>query len=355
MSSVASEDTLDKSFVLISHVARSGAMGTLSSHLLLYVGRWGGRRAGTFGGRAGSNRGMTRRVTAVAVAVIGAAILQGQTPKWEVVSIRPAKECSGPGPGAGATKDGKKSAPEGAAPQGPSPGRLNMCTTIGNLLPQAYVYQASGQRFSASIPRVMTTVPVEGAPGWLNSDFYQINAKAEGAPIWETMMGPMMRALLEDRFKLKVRLENREVSAYALTVAKGGPKLKAVKGTCATADCGPTGASRRAAIMSWGFIGTAEDFSKILVSFLDRPTVDKTGLKGLYNFHLEFTPDETSPGFVTRMQRLPDSEQTGAAVDPTGGVSIFTALQEQLGLKMEGTKTSREVLVIERVERPSEN
>jgi len=280
-------------------------------------------------------------------------VLQGQTPKWEAVSIRPTKDCGGPGPGA--TKDGKKSAPEGAAPQGPSPGRLNMCTTIGNLIPQAYVYQASGQRFSASTPKMMVTVPVEGAPGWLNSDFYQINAKAEGAPIWEMMMGPMMRALLEDRFKMKVRHENREVPAYALTVAKGGSKLKAVKGTCATADCGPTGASRRGANMSWGFIGTAEDFSKILVSWLDRPAVDKTGLTGLFNFHLEFTPDETSPGFLARMQTMRDSGPAGAAADPTGGVSIFTAIQEQLGLKLEGTKAPREILVIERVERPSEN
>ncbi len=294
---------------------------------------------------------MSRRVLAVAAAVIGAGVLQGQTPKWEVVSIRPTKECGGPGPGAAAMKDGKKSGPaDGALPR-PSPGRLNMCTTIANLIPQAYVYQASGKRSSGVL---MVTVPIEGAPGWVNS-FYQINAKAEGTPIWEMMMGPMMRALLEDRFKLKIRRESREVPAYALTVAKGGSKLQAVKGTCATADCGPTGASRKGANMSWGFIGTAEDFSKLLVSWLDRPVVDKTGLTGLFNFHLEFTPDETSPGFLARMQQLPDGGTGAAPADPTGGTSLFTAMQEQLGLKLEGTKAPREILVIERVERPSEN
>jgi uncharacterized protein (TIGR03435 family) len=275
------------------------------------------------------------------------------TPKWEAVSV-PAKDCGGPGPGAGATKDGKKAAPDGGGRPGPSPGRLNMCTTIANLIPQAYLYQASGRARSFT-GGVVVTVPVEGAPGWVNSDFYQINAKAEGTPIWEMMMGPMMRALLEDRFKLKARIENREVPAYAMTVAKGGSKLQAVKGTCATADCGPTGASRRGANMSWRFIGTADDFSKLLVSFLDRPAVDKTGLAGLFNFHLEFTPDETSPGFLARMQTMRDSEPTGAPADPTGGASLFTAMREQLGLKLEGTKAPREILVIDRVERPSEN
>jgi uncharacterized protein (TIGR03435 family) len=249
-------------------------------------------------------------VLAVAAAVIGAAVLQGQTPESEAVSIRPTKDCGGPGPGADATKDGKKSGPAGGALPGPSPGRLIMRTTVANLIPQAYVYQASGKRSTGQV-KVVVAVPMEGAPGWVNSDLYQINAKAEGTPIWEMMMGPMMRTLLEDRFKLKVRLENREVPVCALTVAKGGSKLKAVRGTCATADCGPTEAWRKGATMIWGFIGTADDFSKILVSWLGRPAIDKTGLTGLYNFHLEFTPDETSPGFLARMQRLPDGGLAG--------------------------------------------
>jgi uncharacterized protein (TIGR03435 family) len=107
--------------------------------------------------------------------------------------------------------------------------------------------------------------------------------------------------------------------------------------------------------MSWGFIRTADDFSKLLVAFLDRPAVDKTGLAGLFNFHLEFTPDETSPGFLARMQQMRDSGPAGAATDPTGGTTIFTAMQEQLGLKLESTKAPREILVIDHVERPSEN
>ena len=107
--------------------------------------------------------------------------------------------------------------------------------------------------------------------------------------------------------------------------------------------------------MSWGFIGTADDFSKLLDSFLDRPVVDMTGLAGLFNFHLEFTPDETSPGFLARMRTMGDSGPTGVPADPTGGTSLFTAMREQLGLKLEGAKAPREILVIDHVERPSEN
>ena len=86
------------------------------------------------------------RVLAAAAAVTVVAALQAQTPKWEAVSIRPAKDCGGPGPGA--TKDGKKSAPDSGGRQGPSPGRLSICTSIANLIPQAYVYQAGGRAHS---------------------------------------------------------------------------------------------------------------------------------------------------------------------------------------------------------------
>jgi uncharacterized protein (TIGR03435 family) len=281
-------------------------------------------------------------------------------PKWEAVSIKPAKDCDF-GRGPGAAKDGKKNAPAGA-PAGPSPGRLNMCISVAALLPGAYRDFATGQ--ASTTPRLIVPVPVEDAPAWLDSERFQINAKAFGTPNWEMMMGPMMQALLEDRFKLKVHRENREVPGFALTVAKAG-KIKSVPGVCPgfpsgppspnDADCGPTGAGRKGANMTWGFIGTADQFSKILVSQLDRPVADKTGLTGLFNFHLEFAPDETSPGFLRRMQQLEDDRPAGAPADPTGGISIFTAVQEQLGLKLEPAKEPREFIVIDHVEKPSAN
>jgi uncharacterized protein (TIGR03435 family) len=292
------------------------------------------------------------------VAAQSTKVKSASIPKWEVVSIRPAKDCD-IGPGPAAAKDVKKNAVAGPPP-GPSPGRLNMCVSLSYLIPQAYVYNASGQARTTAL--VVVPIPMEGAPAWLDSSRFQINAKAEGTPSYEMLTGPMMRALLEDRFKLKIRRENRDVPGYALTVAKGGSKLQAVPGTCPgsppgppspnDAECGPTGAGRKGANMTWGFIGTADQFSKILVSQLDRPVADKTGLTGLFNFHLEFAPDETSPGFLRRMQKL---EADGPPPDPTGGTSLFTALQEQLGLKLEPAKVPREILVIDHVEKPSEN
>jgi uncharacterized protein (TIGR03435 family) len=206
--------------------------------------------------------------------------------------------------------------------------------------------------------QMMIPIPIEGGPAWINSDSYLINAKAEGTPNPEMMMGPMMQVLLEDRFKLKIRRETREVPVYALTVAKAGPKLQRVKGSCAPfsaprplkpdqADCGPQGVGRKGPNMTWGFIGDADEFSKILFSWTDRPVVNKTGITGLSNFHLEFAPDETTRGFGVPGGTLPD--------DPSGGTSIFTAVQEQLGLKLEPTRGPGERLVIDHLERPSQN
>ena len=104
--------------------------------------------------------------------------------------------------------------------------------------------------------------------------------------------------------------------------------------------------------MGWGFIGSADEFSKILNSMLDRPVIDKTGLAGVFNFHLEFAPDETAPGFIMRLRTVPED---GGPSDPTGGTSIFTAMQEQLGLKLEPAKGPGEFLIIDSVERSTEN
>jgi uncharacterized protein (TIGR03435 family) len=298
-------------------------------------------------------------VVVVISAVATPMVIAMATPKWEAVSIRPTKECAPP-PGPAAVK-GDKKGPDGPI-QGPSPGRVTMCTTVANLIPQAYVYNATGQASAA--PKIVSPVPIEGAPAWIASDLFQINAKAEGTPIREMLWGPMMQALLEDRFKLKIRREVRDVPAYALAVAKGGPKIQPLRGTCAPStfppppkapgeiDCGPQGTSRKGPNMAWGFIGSADEFSKILNSMLDRPVIDKTGLAGVFNFHVEFAPDETSPGFVMRLRTVPED---GGPSDPTGGTSIFTAMQEQLGLRLEPAKGPKEFLVVEHVERPSGN
>jgi len=196
-----------------------------------------------------------------------------------------------------------------------------------------------------------------------------INAKAEGPQKQEMMRGPMMKALLEDRFKLKIRNLTREGVVYALTVAKSGAKLQEFKGTCAPFPavsplapgqeiCDSHG-ERKANLMTMDIRGLELDgFSTLLFGMTDRPVIDRTGIPGRYNFHLEFTPDETTPGMLERFRRLGDvdanSNPTVTASDPIGP-SIFTALQQQLGLKLESAKGPREFLSIDHVEKPSQN
>jgi len=270
--------------------------------------------------------------------------LHGQpvvAPKWEAAAIRPCEI-----PPSGGTKSGREA---------PSPGRLNQCATVMNLIRTAYVTFANGQRNPPG------RLPISGGPAWINSERFQINAKAEGTPSREMMQGPMLQALLEDRFKLKIHRETREVPVYALTVAKGGPKLHAFKeGSCLAQTVPPTppepgqrlcggpkiggkGTTPTTAILEYN--GVSLDELKALGEFLGRPVINKTGIAGLFDFHLEFVLDESTPGV-----RL-----SFPASDDDPGPSIFTAIQEQLGLKLDSAKGPGEFLVIDSVERPSEN
>jgi len=180
---------------------------------------------------------------------------------------------------------------------------------------------------------------VSAAPNLALSDaFYDIGAKAEGdgAPS-RAEYRQMLQALLADRFKLKVHREMREMNVYALVVGKSGPKLKE-----SAPDASPMGymnvvgrnyrATRAKATMD-------DVVQAITNSFLDRPVLDKTGLTGTYNLSLIYTPD------IRSNRGEPDPND----------ISIFTAVQEQLGLKLEPQKASIEVLVVDSVEKPSEN
>jgi uncharacterized protein (TIGR03435 family) len=233
-----------------------------------------------------------------------------------------------------------------------TPGRLNLnCQTLGDadrsfpgLIAQAYGLFAGGHRNPPwSIP------PVEGGPAWLKADRYEIVAKAEGDASPDMMNGPMLQALLEDRFKLKVHRDTREIPVYALTVAKGGAKLRPFQeGSCT--HCGGGGTIRGSNFVLHGQGVTLDEIAKSLGIGLDRPVIDKTGLEGKFDFELEFARDQAmAPAFRDPNQVIP------AAADPSAGASIFTAIQEQLGLKLEPTKGPGEFLVIDAVERPSGN
>jgi uncharacterized protein (TIGR03435 family) len=199
---------------------------------------------------------------------------------------------------------------------------------------------------------------VIGGPGWIDSDRYLIDAKAAGAANRPELM-LMLQSLLEERFQLKTHRENRELPVYNLTAGKNGPKVPPPKDTtCIDTAADPCGKIRMAmgasGVHMAGANVTTAELARMLSGALGRSVIDKTGFTGKFDLDLTFAPDMAAAG-------LP----AGAvpAADPNGGPppaeilngSIFTAVQEQLGLKLESTKGPVEVLVIDHVERPTEN
>jgi bla regulator protein blaR1 len=285
-------------------------------------------------------------------------------PQFEVASIKP---CGNGDAGGGVGRGGRG----GGDGQGPSPDRLNLaCQPLMNLIRMAYLNYAGGH-----LNRRDTT-PVDGGPSWVTSERYQVTAKADGTPGQEMMRGPMLQALLEDRFKLKIRRESREVPAYALTIGRGGPKMKTFhEGSCVEFVAGklpglrPDGkppvfcnfrSFRRGlngAQSTWELIGgSLDDFAKSLGDDMDRIVINKTGIPGEFDFSIEFTPDESMPSVMNALrQRATQNGEPLVAPEPSGGLSIFTAIQQQLGMKLEPSKGPRDFLVIDRVEKPTEN
>jgi uncharacterized protein (TIGR03435 family) len=249
----------------------------------------------------------------------------GAKPKFEVASIRPTKDCAGPS-GRGGNQD---KAGGGGKEGGPSPGRMNACDTVANYILTAYVLLADGH------PNLPPLPLISGGPSWINSERYTIVAKSEGTPSFEMMYGPMMQALLEDRFKLKIHRETREVPVYALTVAKNGPKLTQFKeGSCTLVDltkvlplvpepsekpfCGARW-GRKGPNLTWDAQGISlGEFSQRLGSRLDRSIIDKTGITGslisILNSHqTRPRPDRPCPAFplaVTQAELLEPRPRT---------------------------------------------
>jgi uncharacterized protein (TIGR03435 family) len=172
------------------------------------------------------------------------------------------------------------------------------------------------------------SAPQLSGPAWLESERYDIVAKtASGAP-----EPAMMRALLIERFKLAVHAATKEFPIYALVVAKNGPKLK-------KADPGGDDMNSKPGHLTARSVSMARlaDFLARPRAGLGRPVVDKTGLAGAFDFTLDWTPDR-------------DAQASEAPL------SIFVALEEQLGLKLEAQKGPVEVLVVDHVEKvPAEN
>jgi uncharacterized protein (TIGR03435 family) len=213
---------------------------------------------------------------------------------------------------------------------------------------------------------------VIGGPEWASSDFYDVRAKMDDStidtlrnlsPEQKTLVREhMAQALLADRFKLVVHHETKQFPIYALVVAKGGPKLleskpnddykDGIKGF----DGQPGGKGMmRMQRDSGGFVFTAQGYS--MDKFADQLSMqlrsnvqNDTGLKADYDFTLRYSPEDARVVVPN-----PSGAGGSASLSDNSGISIFTAVQDQLGLRLESTKGPLDVIVIDHIERPSEN
>jgi uncharacterized protein (TIGR03435 family) len=287
------------------------------------------------------------QVLASAALMVPAVVAQ----QFEVASVKPCKDAP---QGGGITGRGNS-----------TPGRFNVnCRSVLSVIQEAYLRYAGGR----ANPSWVLNVPVEGVPPWIRTEKFDFDAKAERGASIELMSGPMMQALLEDRFKLKVHRETREVPVYELTVAKGGAKLpKFQEGSCVTVDfaktpltpdskyCRTIGTFKGAEMTIAAQGMTLEEFSNLFLK-MDRPVIDKTGMEGRFDFQLQYAPDESTPEFFRHTpQGMAGSDPLGRAASDPLGPSIFDAVQRQLGLRLVRARGPAQFLVIDHVERPSEN
>ena len=240
--------------------------------------------------------------------VAGALLLMAFAQTFDVVSIKP-------------TPPGKLSIAIETAP-----GRfLAKGATVNFLLQYGYGLQA---------------FEIVGGPSWTESDRFEIEGKFDGEDS-PTRMIPMLREVLADRFKLKFHRETRQLPVYELVVAKSGAKLQApgLKTMGREPRFAPSAGRLVASNQTMPALATA------LTRTLRRRVLDKTSLKDHYDFVLQWTPDDN---------QTPPLRPSATASDPNGP-SIFTAIQEQLGLRLESSRGPVEVLVIDHVEQPSTN
>jgi uncharacterized protein (TIGR03435 family) len=200
----------------------------------------------------------------------------------------------------------------------------------------------------------LSPAQIMGGPAWLRSEGYQVEAKADSAASNEQIL-MMLRSLLEDRFQLKTHVQTKEAPVYLLVAAKGGLKLPPPKeSNCWPEDALPApGRGRPASLFKCGRLirgGGVDSPSEILKgggvampelvralsTAVGRPVIDKTGFTGTFDVEMTFAAEDAT------------------AADPALP-SLFLALQEQLGLRLESSKARVDLLVIDRVERPSSN
>ena len=276
---------------------------------------------------------------------------QSTSPAFDVASVKLNPNCQ-TGPGRAAI----------------SPRNLALpCVSLRALIRLAYGDMLVGAGLGAR------RMDVQGGPGWLDTDRYDVLAKSEGNATAQSA-APMLQTLLEERFKVKVHKEPRDSSVYILTVAKGGPKLQPTKeGSCTPMDlnniqsptppkkgesmpryCGMGRGRGSGGLMvaDWYGVSMAELAGRMLTSYLDLPVVDQTGLAERFDVHIEFVPERTSGPVILNGVVTPDLP--APSVDPTGP-SIFSALEKQLGLKLSPGKAPLDVIIVDHAEKPLAN
>jgi uncharacterized protein (TIGR03435 family) len=217
---------------------------------------------------------------------------------------------------------------------------------------------------------------ISGEPAWIKSDLFEIQAViSQGRPTYTVQqlrdgeapkLQLMIQNLLQDRFKLKAHSENRNMSIYALVTTKGGARLKPFEeGSCGEPALLPltpgqkprcgygVGVDPLSLKLGVGGTGvTLERFAQMLSNALDRPVIDMTGISGVFDIHLESSVEGTRIAQLL-IEQPPLDVNPGLVAEPAP--SIFSAIQDQLGLKLEPTKGPVEVLVIDHAEKPNEN
>jgi uncharacterized protein (TIGR03435 family) len=245
-----------------------------------------------------------------------------------------------------------------------SPGRMNVpCVTLEQLIYLAYA--------GAGVPmenQLAGVVPggasddkkIRGGPAWVHSQHtkFAVEATAAGASDRYVLVGTMLQSLLEDRFKLKIHRETEDVPMFAMTVGKGGLKLKPTQpGDCVPYDgsqpfdpsattptCGNLTMGANGPNVVWKFSDfELRSLAYRLASALDAFVIDRTGVADKFMLRLEFHPDESTPGIHWTSERLAD---TSAPEAP----SVFAALEQQVGVRLEKTRGPRGYLVIDHVE-----
>jgi uncharacterized protein (TIGR03435 family) len=288
-----------------------------------------------------------------------------QNDAFEVASVRPI----------GVSATGQRGGGGGGGCAGPPPqiigNRFSATTDLYDLITLAY---------GVDCLNVKVHDLLSGGPGWIKSDQFVIQAIIpEGTPSYTIKqlfsgnapkLQMMIQTLLADRFKLALHREIRDLPVYALTISTGGPKLAPFEeGSCdpSPRSAPPRPGEKRTCIPGGGrkipadntrFEFTADGasidaFTNQLSFFLSRPVINRTGMTGVFSIHLEFAIDEATPELARQVGLL--GAVPGAAPSAPAGPSIFKAIQEQAGLRLESTRGPVEVLVIDHVERPTDN